>query len=314
MEQTGSFDPPHEHTMQKHPDADAFMRAYLQQPTDATARLVFADWLEETGAAHNAAWAHYIRLKIEAGRAATRRDRRELDRRAEEFALEIRARLALAAGLFVTYPKSLLELLPASNIVVRIGPFQPAATVIDGIDEELARSFPILPLDNSSGALIVAHPTPLDPLSVALVRDRLSESVIVVGGLWEEITGALNVAYDAARLREELREEVFADLPLEFDTVPGAYPVGSAVAFVDDVLQAGDRRHADLVTFIPQGDLVRVCYRTHAGPIEAGRISRADWTYRVLPEITRRGEATGTDFTVEIVRHGEDRAVRIWRG
>ena len=37
--------------MTSHPDADAFMRAILRDPADVTTRLVFADWLEETGEA-----------------------------------------------------------------------------------------------------------------------------------------------------------------------------------------------------------------------------------------------------------------------
>ncbi len=52
--------------MFSHPDADAFMRSYLRKPTDATTRLIFADWLEETGDESNVAWARYIRLKVEA--------------------------------------------------------------------------------------------------------------------------------------------------------------------------------------------------------------------------------------------------------
>jgi uncharacterized protein (TIGR02996 family) len=299
--------------MQKHPDADAFVRAYLEQPTDAVSRLVFADWLEETGAPHNTAWAHFIRLMIEADRhARDSRERRELDRRADSHAPRIRARLTISARLFVGCPEALLQLLPAPNITVRIGHFRPSASAIECVNEEVARSIPVLPLDRSAGALVVVHPVPVTQHSVSTVRHRLSSPVVVVGGDWEEIVGVLNVSYAAAREQAALVEEALADLPEEFETVPGTYPVGSASDFLDDMLRAGQRRQADLVTFIPQGDVVRVYYRTRAGTVEAGRISRADWTHRVFPEVVRRGESTGTDFTVEVVRNGGERAVRIW--
>src|SRR5215211_6830640 len=94
-------------------DADAFMRKYLERPSDAAARLVFADWLEETGEEHNAAWAHFIRLKAEADRhAANSPTRHEIERHAGQYAVHIRARLAIPAQLFIDYPKSLLQLLP----------------------------------------------------------------------------------------------------------------------------------------------------------------------------------------------------------
>src|SRR5207248_10469941 len=103
--------------MTSHPDADAFMRGYLRTPTDVTTRLVFADWLEETGRPSNVAWAHFIRAKAAAdahpwGGAARRRHEAE----AGKFAPHIRADLAIPAALFVGYPKSLLQLLPAPNL------------------------------------------------------------------------------------------------------------------------------------------------------------------------------------------------------
>src|SRR6266542_6112212 len=110
--------------MQKHPDADAFIRSYLEHPTDATSRLVFADGLEETGEPHNTAWAHFIRRRIEADRhPPDSRERRELDREADSYAPRIRANLTIPAALFVGYPKSLLQLLPAPNITVRLADF-----------------------------------------------------------------------------------------------------------------------------------------------------------------------------------------------
>ena len=298
-------------------DADAFMRKYLERPSDSTARLVFADWLEETGEPHSAAWAHYIRLKAEADRyppdSATRF---ELDRHAGQYALHIRARLTVPAKLFVGYPKSLLQLLPAQNVTVRIGRFRPTASALARVREDVARALPILPLDDRAGALIVAAPTPVEPHTVSTVHTALSSSVVVVGADRAEILRTLNAAYAEAAHRAAVLEDAItalADLPSEFETVPGTYPVADGSDFLDSVLRAAERRGADLITFVPQGELVRVCYRTSGGTNEAGRISRVDWTHLVFPEIIRRGEATGTEFTVEVVRNGGDPAVRIWR-
>jgi type IV pilus assembly protein PilB len=54
--------------MSSHPDADAFVSAILRNPAEVTTRLVFADWLEETGDPSNVAWAQFIRLNVEADR------------------------------------------------------------------------------------------------------------------------------------------------------------------------------------------------------------------------------------------------------
>jgi|GEM_PF-4932504 len=301
-------------TIRSNADADAFMRKYLTQPTDVTARLVFADWLEETGQPHNIAWAYYIRLKAEADRYEfNSHEYSELERQAAQYAPRIRANLTIPAKLFVGYPKSLLALLPLTNITLQIGTFLPAPAIIDRIAEETARAMPLLPLDDSSGALLVAHPTPVDERAIRTVHRLLAGPVIVVGGDWEGIIEALNVAYAAAHERAVVFEELAAGLPSETDAVPDTYPVHDGAEFLDDVLRGADRRQAVLIIFIPHTEIVRVCYRRHGGVVEAGRISLSDWRYLVYPEILRRGEATGTEFTVEVIRHGSEQAVRIWR-
>ncbi|HEV3436157.1 MAG TPA: TIGR02996 domain-containing protein [Gemmata sp.] len=299
--------------MSSYPDANAFMRGYLRNPTDVTARLVFADWLEETGEPWNLAWARYIRLKAEADRCPLRSgERTSLEREADAQALDIQARLTIPATLLVGYPKSLLQLLPPGNITVRIGDFRPTYQALHRVREDTARSIPVFPLDDSAGALIVAHPTPVDEHVITAVRNLLSPSTIVVGGSWDEIVGSLNAAYATAHEQNELLEQMVFDPPNEFEQVPGTYPVTNGSDFVDDVMAAGQRRQADLISFIPQAAVVVVFYRTPGGVAEAGRISRADWRYIVFPEIIRRGEATGGEFTVEVVRNGGEQAVRIW--
>ena len=134
--------------MQKHPDADAFMRSYLEHPTDAISRLVFADWLEETGEPHNTAWAHFIRLRIEADRYPSDKRRAAANSTAKptQYAPHIRASLTIPAQKFVGYPKSLLQLLPAPNITVRLKGFS-----LHALPHQYLRSRHPCPLPNGTG-------------------------------------------------------------------------------------------------------------------------------------------------------------------
>ena len=50
--------------MHAHPDADAFVRAILRDPADVATRLVFADWLEETGEAPNSLVTIFIKIEL----------------------------------------------------------------------------------------------------------------------------------------------------------------------------------------------------------------------------------------------------------
>lgn len=299
--------------MSSHRDADAFVRAFLHNPKDETARLVFADWLEDRGEPHHAAWAGYIRAKaaaarVEFGTAAWRAS----DDEAAEFAPDVAANLSLPVGFFLRYPASLLRLLPAANIAVRIGPFRPTTAVVGRVPEAYARHFPLLPLDDSAGALLVAYPGPVTPRLVASVRAELPRTTVVVGGSRNDVIPAINAAYAGAAGQDELLNRMTPDFAEEFAPRGDIYPVARGGEFVDDVLAACGRRGADLVSFVPQDDTVRVQARVRGRVIEVVRLSRLEWESIVMPVILARGEATGTEFTVEVVRNGADRAVRIW--
>lgn len=49
-------------------DRDLLLRAILDEPADDTARLVYADWLDELGGARSAARAEFIRVQVELSR------------------------------------------------------------------------------------------------------------------------------------------------------------------------------------------------------------------------------------------------------
>jgi uncharacterized protein (TIGR02996 family) len=299
--------------MSSHPDADAFMRAYLQQPTDVTARLVFADWLEETGKPWNVAWAHYIRAKAEADHYEFGSpERAELEERAAGHARRVQAKLTIPASLFVGYPKSLLELLPPDRITVRIGHFLPPAATVARVEEALARHFPLLPLDDSAGALIVAHATPDDARAVALIRSVLSARTVMVGAAWDDIVAGINAAYAAVRDQAGLMARVWEGIPTAFDHPADLEYMGDPASFLDRVLTACHQRRGTVLTFIPNGDRVRVLCRTGDDIPELAQVSEWEWYNLLFPEIRRRGEASGMEFTVEVVRNGTDQAVRIW--
>lgn len=308
--------------MHTHPDADSFVRAYLDHPADATTRLVFADWLEETGVPHNAAWAAYIRLRDDADHhPADSPTRRELLRQADSFAPNIRAKLTMSAKRFVGYPKSLLQLLPAANICARLANFAVPRTIIEIVPESAARENVLIPLAARDRTLLIAAADPHDFGIARRLGFILSRDIVSVGAAREDVVAAIDREYGISQTESEIALNAFVDeaiefyaagLPIGFETVPGVYEVHDGPEFLDDAIYAGNRRGADLVTFIPQGDIVRVYYRTPDGVTEAGRISRADWMHTVMPEILRRGNATGIEFTVEVVRHHDERAVRIW--
>lgn len=178
-------------------DADAFMRRYLSRPTDATARLVFADWLEETCVPHNVAWAYYIRLKAEADQHDyDSRERRELDRQAGEYVPKIRANLTIPARLFVGYPKSLLQLLPAPNITVKLKGFTPSLEVKRVVANQMAQLYRVFPLAIQDGVLLIAH---AHRKSLEVICDDLSNllcvSIIPVFARNAELSRALAVHY-----------------------------------------------------------------------------------------------------------------------
>jgi uncharacterized protein (TIGR02996 family) len=182
--------------MSSHADADAFMRKYLEQPQDATARLVFADWLDETGEAHNAAWAQFIRLKAEAGRYSHNSpERPELDRQADAYAPKIRANLTICAKLFVSYPCSFLQLLPAPNITVKLRDFEIPHAILELVPESVARENFVLPLTMEGRTFIVATPH-ADDTDLALKLDFiLNRDIVLVCAGMEDVLEAINHHY-----------------------------------------------------------------------------------------------------------------------
>ena len=106
-------------------DADALMAAVLATPADPLPRLVFADYLDDTGTPGNAAWAEYIRLRTAAAAEGSAVSRELLWDAAAEAAPRITATLSLPAADFLADVPSFRDLLPGERFTVRLDGFTP---------------------------------------------------------------------------------------------------------------------------------------------------------------------------------------------
>lgn len=278
--------------MQPNPDADAnaFMRKYLARPTDVTARLVFADWLEETCIPHNAAWAYYIRLRAEADRyGPVSRERYELVRQAEEYAPKIRANLTISAQLFVGYPKSLLQLLPAPNITVKLAGFAVPLSIYELVPESVARENLVFPLDAQGRTLLAATVDPHNIDTAQKLGFILNRDIVLVAASSECVQEAID------RHSGQNPTEVVVGCTLyEFPEAYSTYPLASPAADLDNadaptarvvalIVQYAIALGADRILITPEPDGVGVRYRIDGEWIERDRMP-----LRLLRPVTRR--------------------------
>lgn len=144
-----------------HPEADAFVRGILADPTDRVRRLVFSDWLEEQGGASNTAWANYIRLRAEAETLPP--DDPEWPRllvRAESYHPAIRARLTLPVGAVRSRFLHLLLLLPPARVRIRLDETVCPRSIIELVLEFVMRENSVIPIGLEGKALAFATPYP----------------------------------------------------------------------------------------------------------------------------------------------------------
>lgn len=245
--------------MSSHPDADAFMRGYLRQPTEVTTRLVFADWLEETGRPWNRAWAQYIRLKADADCHMFGSVKRAvLERQATEYGCGVAARLTIPARLFVGYPRSLLQLLPAPNITVKLAGFEVPLAVVELMPESVARENLALPLDEQGSILLVAMPDPRNDVTIQRLQFILNRDIVAVRGEPDDILAAINRHYGQSET--ESVDSVQYIFPIEFDIRPGARAgygdePNWVVQLVNSILRDARSRGAERVMVSPLGSV-----------------------------------------------------------
>ena len=264
--------------MQSHPDADAFIRSYLAQPADVTTRVVFADWLDETGEPHNAAWAHFIRLKAEADRHdPDSRERRELDRQAVTFAPDIRARLTISARRFVGYRKSLLKLLPSPNFTVRLADFEVTIAVLELVPESVARENFVLPIDLNGNTLLTAATDARDTDLAQKLEFILNKDVMLLRAEREDLREAINRGFGPVYPESSMtifREFEYRPLlPGDPSTLDWEFdPNAPVVRFLNFLFREAIDRRAYRVSLTPDPTGMAVRYRTDTESTDYGWI------------------------------------------
>lgn len=259
-------------------DADAFMRKYLQQPSDTTARLVFADWLEEQGEPHNRAWAYYIRLKAETDRyPADSAQRYELDRQAGEYAVHIQARLTIPAKLFVGYPKSLLQLLPAPYLTVNLARYSPSRAALEMVPESVARENLVIPLDVQERVLLLAAAEPTDFDTLQKLQFILNRDVVQVGADADDTLRAINREYgetETFAVDSVLIE--FVDTAIDFESIAADLDSVDApvVRLVNLIIVEAINLRADRILINPEPDGVVVRYRVAGTWVDRDHMAR----------------------------------------
>lgn len=180
-----------------HPDADAFMRRILSNPTDALLRLVFADWLEESGTSSNLAWARYLRLADELANAPPDDPRREkMTVELAKIGSLIRAKLTCRAEVLVAYPDAMLQLLPARCLVAKLETVMPPPAVLELFPESVVRENQVIPLARlPARTLLCAAHTPTDRHLIERLQFILNHTVVLVGVVEADLAECINRNY-----------------------------------------------------------------------------------------------------------------------
>jgi uncharacterized protein (TIGR02996 family) len=175
-----------------HPDANAFVAGILAEPTDRLRRLVFADWLEESGDEANTAWAGYIRTQAEWETTADDDPRTaELKKMATDFAEGIRIRLTLPARAIQSRFLHLHRLLPAEKVTVRLNGEEIPRTVLSFIPENMARLYRVLPVAFRRNHLVLVSSVAHDKAVQIDLENFLSVTLVVFFADEDEICDAI---------------------------------------------------------------------------------------------------------------------------
>ncbi len=266
-------------------DACAFLRKYLSRPTDAAARLVFADWLEDTGQPQNVAWAHYIRWKHEAEQfPLSDESRKHKEHEIGLYADAIRTRLTIPAHFFIGYPKSLLQLLPPAQITVQLAHFTAADHVRECLPGHHAHNLAIVPLDCQEAALLVASANPRCMRTAQRLERITGRNILMVAAEPEDLHEAIERHYPAGDPHEWDDSDDVIDFDLVADAeestspllqcFPGRRPrLHSPAEVLHQLLQDAVHAEADRLLFFPDSHRVIVRYRWedqwfHAEPLE----------------------------------------------
>jgi len=171
------------------------MRSCLQSPCDDTPLLILADWLDEAGSDSNAAWAEYLRARVEGDRhPPMSRAWSEFQAIAARQAPLIQARLTIT---FIGKNKSILpflRILPAPNLTIEIGEADVPLAAIELVPESVARENVLLPVERVDNTLVMIA-RGLPDTMIETLRYVLNRDVVVFHGGHDDILDAINRHY-----------------------------------------------------------------------------------------------------------------------
>lgn len=303
--------------MSSHPEADALVRTCLAHPGDETPRLILADWLDDTGEPHNAAWAGYIRARAAADRhEGGDPEWQAADRAAGRYADHVIADLRIPVGDFLRDPDAVLRLVPAPNLNLRLAGHTVPRSVIELVPESVARENILLPIHGGNRRMLAASDDPTNWETVRKLEFILNTSVVLVGSPTDDVEAAINGHYGQTETEcvdsisyiwPDLASEVGNDAHVAGRLFVGAFMHRSPGFEV--LLQSGRGR----VTFLPNArnevfaeDIPLPAFTRllhHLGELPVGRQVTADGLVRREVEVP----AAVTDrFPIDFeVRDGE---------
>jgi type IV pilus assembly protein PilB len=172
----------------------AFLRSILQNPDDEVGRLVFADWLEETGDPDCLIWAEYIRTKWRAIHTQMGSPEEiDLQSTLTDLNHSLKFRLHFEANhQIVSQLPFLTWLIPSSQITLKLRNFLPFPEVIEFISESILRENCFLPLQLNRHGLWIVIPNPANQDTLKKLSFILHTDIHAVHGNWREILDTLD--------------------------------------------------------------------------------------------------------------------------
>lgn len=177
------------------PEAMAFVRGVLANPTDRLRRLVFADWLDEQGGESNAAWAGYIRAQAEWETTTNNERRDELIGLMKEHRPYIRARIKFSIRTVQNRFLHLLRLLPSGNVNIGLKEAEIPQAIIELMPESVAREHRAIPVALNGAYFAIATPTPQDWSVAEKLSFILNKDVVMFHADSDQVLDRINHHY-----------------------------------------------------------------------------------------------------------------------
>jgi uncharacterized protein (TIGR02996 family) len=178
------------------PEAEVWVRAILDNPSDVSRRLAFANWLEKTGEQSNVAWAWFIKLREEANHYPPNSlDRTQLLDKASAFAEFIQTQLHIPTTWLSEQYSVLLRLLPRTHIRPVLGGCELSKTLLKRLLDMHARKYCVIPVARSKQTYWIAMTNPNDTEKIEALKDIIKKDVVPVQASAEEILAAINFFY-----------------------------------------------------------------------------------------------------------------------